>query len=161
MIRKSFLLAVWFAIVVGLVTETRSAVAASAKRVSISFVFPNNQPERGFYPYFVARELKFFDEENLEIKFVNTGGSGVAIQQMIAGQVEAGTPHASAVLNAASRGNPMRHVYTFSTTGNFGLFVKESSPVKSVKDLKGKTVGITEPGSGEVAIVNAALKGEG
>lgn len=134
---------------------------AQDKRLSTSIVFPSNSPERGFYPFFVARELKYFDEEKLDVKFVNAGGSGAAIQQVIAGQVDFGIPHSGAVLSASSRGNPIRYLYTYTTAGNFGMFVKEGSPIKSVRDLKGKTVGISEQGGGEVAVLNAALRAVG
>lgn len=136
-------------------------VTAQEKRLGVSIVFPSNSPERGFYPFFVARELKFYEEEKLDVKFVNAGGSGAAIQQVIAGQVDFGFPHSSSVLSASSRGNPMRYLYTYTTAGNFGLFVKDASPIKSVKDLKGKTIGISEQGGGEVAILNASLRAVG
>lgn len=132
-----------------------------SKRLTTSVIFPSNAPERGFTAYFVAKELGFYEEENLEVKFVNSEGSGAAIQQMVAGQVDLGTPHSSAVLNAANRGNPMRYIYTYSTAPTFGLFVREDSPIRDVRDLIGKTVGITEEGGGEVAILSAVIKGLG
>lgn len=134
---------------------------APAKRLSTSVIFPSNTPERGFTFYFVAEELNFYQDENLEVRFVNSDGSGAAIQQIIAGQVDVGTPHASAVLNAANRANPMRTVYTYSTTPTFGLFAKEDSPVKDVRDIVGKRIGITEEAGGEVAVVSAVLKNLG
>jgi NitT/TauT family transport system substrate-binding protein len=138
-----------------------AGAATPTKRLSTSFIIPSNTSEIQFPLYFVAKELGFYDEENLDVKFVNSEGSGAAVQQMVAGQVDMGTPHASAVLNAANSGQAMRYIYTYSTTGTFGLFVKEDSPIRDPRDLVGKTIGVTDENGGEVAILSAVFKGLG
>lgn len=66
-----------------------------------------------------------------------------------------------ATLNALSKGQKLRAFYQYSTGTIFFLKVPKDGPVQSVQDLKGKVIGISEPGGGEVPMIKAALKGAG
>jgi ABC-type nitrate/sulfonate/bicarbonate transport system substrate-binding protein len=63
-----------------------------------------------------------------------------------AGQIDGGTASANAVLTAASKGLDVRVVASLSLEANGGsitqYMVKADSPIRSIADLKGKTVGI-------------------
>ena len=63
-----------------------------------------------------------------------------------AGQIDGGTASANAVLTAASKGLDMKVVASLSLEAEGGsvtqYMVKADSPIRSVADLKGKTVGI-------------------
>jgi ABC-type nitrate/sulfonate/bicarbonate transport system substrate-binding protein len=63
-----------------------------------------------------------------------------------AGQIDGGTASANAVLTAAAKGLDMRVVASLSLEANGGsvtqYMVKSDSPIRSIADLKGKTVGI-------------------
>jgi ABC-type nitrate/sulfonate/bicarbonate transport system substrate-binding protein len=128
----------------------------------LSFIFPNDgKPGIIFYPYFVAEDLGFFEEENLTVTAIPSDGSSAATQQMVAGQADAGTPFSASVLEAFVEGLDTRYVYTYSTGQNFGITVPESSDFQSVEDLEGATIGISEADGGEVAVINAALTNVG
>lgn len=130
----------------------------TAEAQELSFIFPNDgKPGIIFYPYFVAEELGFFEEENLTMTPVPSDGSSAAVQQMVAGQADIGTPFSAAVLEAFVEGLDTRYVYTYSTGQNFGISVLADSGIESVEDLEGKTIGISEADGGEVAVINAAL----
>src|SRR3989442_5052413 len=63
-----------------------------------------------------------------------------------AGQMDGGTASANAVLTAASKGVDLRVVASVSMEASGGAvtqyMVKDDSPIKTIADLKGKTVGI-------------------
>jgi len=63
-----------------------------------------------------------------------------------AGQIDGGTASANAVLTAASKGLDLRVVASVSMEASGGAvtqyMVKDDSPIKTIADLKGKTVGI-------------------
>jgi NitT/TauT family transport system substrate-binding protein len=135
--------------------------AAHAETRTLTWLFPINSATAGFYPFYAARDLGFWEEEGLKVEFKGSGGSGAAIQLLIAGHVDAGIPSMPATLNALSKGQQLKAFYQYSTGNIFFLKVPKDSPVKSVADLKGKVIGISEPGGGEVPMIKAALKGAG
>ena len=139
----------------------RAVGLASAASRTLTWLFPTNTAAIGFYPFYAARDLGFWREEGLEVEFKGAGGSGAAIQLLIAGHVDAGIPSMPATLNALSKGQKLRAFYQYSTGTIFYLKVPKESPVHSVRDLRGKMIGISEPGGGEVPMVKASLKGAG
>lgn len=135
--------------------------SAAAPKYKLHWLFPISPPGGTFYAFTVAKELGFWAQEGLEVSWKGTGGSGAAVQLMIAGHADAGIPSMPATLNAVGKGQKLHGFYQYSTGSLFFLKVPKSSPVKSVKDLKGKNIGISEPGGGEVPMVKAALQGAG
>jgi NitT/TauT family transport system substrate-binding protein len=132
-----------------------------AETRTLTWLFPINSATSGFYPFYAARDLGFWEEEGLKVEFQGSGGSGAAIQLLIAGHADAGIPSMPATLNALSKGQKLKAFYQYSTGTVFFLKVPKDGPVQSVQDLKGKVIGISEPGGGEVPMIKAALKGAG
>jgi NitT/TauT family transport system substrate-binding protein len=152
--------------ILGIAFATLSLVAASATvglaadaKYKLTWLFPIQPPGSGFYAFLAAQALGFWQQEGLQVDFKSAGGSGAAIQLLIAGHADAGIPSMPATLNAAGRGQKLNAFYQYSTGTLFYLKVPESSQVKSVADLKGKVIGISEPGGGEVPMVKAAVQG--
>jgi ABC-type nitrate/sulfonate/bicarbonate transport system substrate-binding protein len=114
-----------------------------------------------FFAWRVAEIMGYYDDLNLEVEFVNTDGSGDGVEQLIAGNLDVANPSASAAAEAALSGLDVTAYYTYSTGAIFGIFTPADSGISSIADLKGKNIGITEAGGGEVAFLNAALKEEG
>jgi ABC-type nitrate/sulfonate/bicarbonate transport system substrate-binding protein len=135
--------------------------AAHAQSRTLTWLFPINSATSGFYPFYAAQELGFWKEEGLKVEIQGSGGSGAAIQILIAGHVDGGIPSMPATLNALSKGQKLKAFYQYSTGTIFFLKVPKDSPVQTVADLKGKIIGISEPGGGEVPMIKAALKGAG
>jgi NitT/TauT family transport system substrate-binding protein len=113
------------------------------------------------YPYHVARELGFYAEEGLDVEFQDVGGSSNVVQQIIAGNVNAGSPSPGALLNAVAQGNDLRQVFSHQFKSVFTLATPADSGVTTVADLKGKTVGVSDLAGGEVPIVRAVLREAG
>jgi NitT/TauT family transport system substrate-binding protein len=141
--------------------STVSVVTSQAETLTLTWLFPTNTANSGFYPFYAARDLGFWKEEGLTVDFKGAGGSGAAIQLLIAGHVDAGIPSMPATLNALSKGQKLQAFYQYSTGTLFFLKVPKAGSVHAVKDLKGKMIGISEPGGGEVPMIKAALKGAG
>jgi len=134
---------------------------SQAETRTLTWLFPTNTATSGFYPFYAARDLGFWKEEGLQVEFQGSGGSGAAIQLLIAGHTSAGIPSMPATLNALSKGQKLKAFYQYSTGTIFYLKVPKDGPVQSVRDLKGKVIGISEPGGGEVPMIKAALQGVG
>lgn len=120
-----------------------------------------NQRAPQYYSYYLAQELGFFEEEGLDVEIVIVSGSSAAVQQVIAGNVDAGHPSGPATAQAVSQGNCLKQFYTYSYQNVFGLAAAADSGVTSIEDLEGKTIGVSEPSGGEVPLVRAIMAGVG
>ena len=114
-----------------------------------------------FFGWRVGEQLGYYDDLGLDVEFVNTDGSGDGVEQLIAGNLDVANPSASAAAEAALSGLDVTAYFTYSTGAIFGIFAPESSGITDIAGLKGKKIGITEAGGGEVAFLNAALQEAG
>jgi ABC-type nitrate/sulfonate/bicarbonate transport system substrate-binding protein len=114
-----------------------------------------------WWGWLAAREMGYYDELGLDVKFTPTGGSGTVIEQLAAGNIEAGNPSMPSVGEGLLSGLPLVNVFTYSTGAIFGIFAPADSGIATIADLNGKKIGISEPGGGEVAFLEAALREAG
>lgn len=112
-------------------------------------------------PYHVAKEHGYFEDEGLDVEFEYFDGSSALTQQLIAGNVDAGSPSMGAVFNAIVQDHPLKQVFTWQYKSVFTLATPADSGVTTVADLKGKGVGVSELSGGEVPVVRAVLREAG
>src|SRR6476620_8455181 len=75
-----------------------------------------------WWGWLAADTLGYYDELGLDVEFVGTGGSGDAIEQVSAGNLDAGHPSAPAFGEAALVGLEVVNVFTYSSGAIFGIF---------------------------------------
>ncbi len=114
-----------------------------------------------WWGWLAADTLGYYDELGLDVEFVATGGSGDAMEQVIAGNLDAGNPSAPAFGEAALVGLEVVNIFTYSSGAIFGIFVPQDSGITDLAELRGANIGISEPGGGEVAFLEAALRDAG
>lgn len=125
-----------------------------------TFMFPVESVTQ-YHPFFIAKELGYFEEEGLDVEFQDAGGSSAAIQQVIAGNADAALPSPGAFLNAVAQGYDLKWVYSYQYGNIFTLAAPADSGIASVADLSGKSVGVSELSGGEVPLVRAVLREAG
>jgi NitT/TauT family transport system substrate-binding protein len=105
----------------------------------------------------------FFKDEGLDIEITYTEGGASNEQAIISGSVDIGVATGFLGMIAAYvKGAPVR-IISPEATGSPDIFwyVKAASPIKSMKDLHGKTVGFSNPGSSSNLILLTLLKEAG
>ena len=114
-------------------------------------------------PTLVAIAKGYFGEENIELGEFVIGSSGTLRQAMIAKQYDFGLYAFVHVPIARLAGSPFKMVVQVHDQEIFGLIARTQlkDQVKTVKDLKGKKIGFTTPGSGTWALANVYLKKAG
>ena len=130
-------------------------------RLSIQFGTPSDTLSSSFYAFVAAQKLGYWDDENLDVELVPGSGSGALVEQMIAGNLPAGAPSLPAVVEGLGAGLEIIDVYTISYGSIFAIWVPEDSDIKSVEDLEGKNIGISEAGGGETSVLSSALQDVG
>lgn len=97
-----------------------------------------------YAPAFAAERLGLFKQRGLDVKLIVFRGGAAAQEAMSAGVADIIAYFAPAVALAASKGIHEKMVGTVSA-GHVGwnLIVKADSPIKTLKDLAGKKIGIS------------------
>jgi NitT/TauT family transport system substrate-binding protein len=108
-------------------------------------------------------EAGFFKKENLEVDITWTRGGAETLQALVTGSVDVDlTNGILGVVGAYAKGAPIR-VVSAEFTGAHDLFwyVRADSPVKSLKDMEGRTMGYSRPGSSTHLVVQALAAAAG
>jgi NitT/TauT family transport system substrate-binding protein len=133
------------AILIGLLISTL-ATNAWAEKLKIAI------PQRGFWnSSFVDFGMRegFFKKEGLDIEVFWTQGGSETVQAAVSGSVDIAMATGTlGVVGAYFKGNPIR-VISAESTGVHEVYwyVKADSPIKTMKDLEGKTIAYSRPGS--------------
>ena len=93
--------------------------------------------------FFLAQDKGYFKEEGLDVEFDQGEGSAASIPKVASGAYQAGFGDLNALIDLASKrpGDAPVAVYMIYNTPPFALVVKQDSPIKTPKDLEGKTIG--------------------
>ena len=115
-------------------------------------------------PYEVARSAGIFKNHGLDVQLVYTRGGNAAMQAMVGGAVD----YAATALDVAVQyyANVRADIRRFAVTGRLPLFAvvtapKTASQIRSIKDLEGRTIGVTALGTADHALTLYLLKQAG
>lgn len=108
---------------------------------------------------FLGIPLGFYREQGVEVEFGTAAGSSATLQLVAAGQVQLGYVGMEVVALAKARNPtlPVTAVYLQDRGNIYELVVPEDSAIRSVADLKGKTIGVANLASGAIPSLRAML----
>jgi NitT/TauT family transport system substrate-binding protein len=112
-----------------------------------------------YLPNMLTQQLGYFKEQNLDVTLVDEQ-SGVGTETMVlAGAVDAGSGSYNHTLELQAQGKLMETVVQLQVAPGEAEMVATSKAdtIKSAADLKGKTLGVTELGSGTHTLTLALL----
>jgi NitT/TauT family transport system substrate-binding protein len=131
---------------------------AQGKR-SVTFTLPWVAEGSNLVAY-VARANGYWDAAGLDVKITRGFGSVAAAQAVGAGQFEFGLAAASAGIQQVAKGLPVVAIACSGYDSTMGIGVLDSSPIKTPKDLAGKTLACTLS-SGEYPFLPAYFRNAG
>lgn len=105
-------------------------------------------------PLWIAQDLGLFEKYGLDVKLIHIPSGNTSIAALIAGDVDAIATAGSSVVAAAAQGAPLVIIATDGPT-DFKLVSRPS--ILSVKDLQGKTIGVSRLGTGPEFLLRRAL----
>lgn len=109
----------------------------------------------------LAKTLGYYQAEGLDVDLQPAGGSLQVVQQLVGGGADLGAGSGNAMLQANAKNNlPVRVAYTI-TSSDWAVGVDANGPIKTPKDLKGKTIGIFSLASGGMGLLNGLLRTNG
>jgi sulfonate transport system substrate-binding protein len=98
---------------------------------------------------------KEFENDGTRIRWVQTLGSNKALEFLNAGSIDIGSTAGSAALVAKIHGNPIKSIYVYSRPEWTALVTRKDTGIKSVADLKGKSVAVTRGTDPHIFLVRA------
>jgi NitT/TauT family transport system substrate-binding protein len=136
-------------------------VAAPLRAIAEDILVTQYKADPSGAPYGVAIDKGFFKNAGADITGVISGeGGGTSVRAVIASALGYGETSPAAAIAAINEGQDVRIVDIGSRSlADNVIIVMPDSPIKSVQDLKGKKVAISNPKSlGEMTFVAAAEK---
>lgn len=110
-------------------------------------------------PNYAATDKGFFAQEGIQGDVVLIGSTDTLVQALIAGQVQVAIVDPSAAINAVERGASLKII---GGTVPVAAYTLVGCPkYKTIKELKGRTIGVVSLVSGSTIFLREMLKKEG
>lgn len=134
-------LALICAFVIG--SATVASAAPDSVKVGVASVYPT------YSVFFAAKELGYYQAANLNVDIQTFRGGPAALEALAAGAVDLCSILPTAAALAQQKGVKERIVALYAPPRPVGwyIMVPAASPIKTMADLNGKTVGVTQIGS--------------
>jgi NitT/TauT family transport system substrate-binding protein len=118
--------------------------AAVCTNQSVKLAMPVTPPNVVHIPPYVAQEMGIFKDEGLTVEIARFEGGVGAFRAMAGGSVDLAGTSAEPFITAVSQGAEVKAIYTYAPNVDVTFVVAEK--IKTPMDLKGKNIGIQEPG---------------
>ena len=127
---------------------------AQGKR-KVVFGVPVTPPNVVHLPPYIAKEMNFFGEQNIDVELVTFEGGTQTLRGSVAGGLDITGTSSDPAIIAAARGAGTKVLGTYSHKLSQSMLVQ--GDIKSCKELKGRKIGIQEVGAFNEVMSRAVL----
>lgn len=122
---------------------TGVSAATDDVRIGVAAIYPS------YSIYYAGNELGFYKDANLNVQITQFRGGPASQEALAAGAIDLCSILPTAASLAIQKGVKEKIVALFAPPQPAGwyIMVPSASPIKSMADLNGKTVGVTQKGS--------------
>lgn len=113
---------------------------------------------------FLAESMGFFREEGIDISTVQFDGTAVLLPQVANKSITIGYPIPDFVVISNDTGKdplPLKFFYNVTRIYNWEIVVPANSPIRELKDLKDKKIGVNSLSTGNVPATRSMLREAG
>ena len=137
----------------------RSQTAATIPQVRIAI----HRDAVAFLPVTVAQTLGYYEAEGIAVAMSEVAGGAKALEALLGGNVDVAAASMSDVVQIAAEGRDVRGFLVLYTRPSAALAVAPalSGTIRTIRDLKGRTVGVSTPGSSTHQLLNFLLVRDG
>lgn len=116
-----------------------------------------------YLPNMLTQQLGYFKDEGLNVTLIDEASGQSSEDEVIAGQVDAGSGSYNHTIELQAAGKKMEDVVQLTVAPGEAEIVsaKEANQIHSFADLKGKNLGVTELGSGTQTLTTVMLQKAG
>ena len=130
---------------------TKVTFAVTTKDISVGHAAHSSLPNA----------LGYWKEEGLDVTVASIEGSTAGAQQLAAGNIQFVSLGPEVVVISREKGVRIKSFYVQARENIFRIVVPADSPIREIKDLKGKTVGVPNLASGSVPYTKALASSVG
>ncbi len=112
-------------------------------------------------PFAIAKKMGWFQSEGIDVQLVPISGSGDCTKQVATGSVLSALASVEPVAIMRPLGVNIRVFYTAYQGNIYGIAVPRDSPVRTIRDLKGKKIGLIGMGSAGAIVARALAANQG
>jgi NitT/TauT family transport system substrate-binding protein len=131
----------------------------TAETQDVNLVIP--APLGIYFPSVVVAQKKFWPEAGLNVELLPTDGSPIVAQQLVSGQQDYGMLTADTLYLSNVEGSDLRGVSLMTHDDAALLSVPDDSPIQSVSELRGESIGVTSAGDGAIGLTKVVLADAG
>lgn len=137
-----------------------SSIAAKAEPANITVALARNTTTAAeeTFTYAVPKQLQYFAEENINPTLLYTDGSTAALQAVATGSADIAYASSVNIAAAIDKGVPLIAFAGITIKWPYFIAVPKDSSIQTIKDLKGKRVGVVSLASASYADLRATLK---
>ena len=126
-------------------------------QVKFKYGLVQSKSDAGFF--WMAKEKGFFQKHGVDVEFIEFRGDKDVARALLAGELDAAEINPAAELNAIDRGADLRFIGSSMPGFPYALYVKKD--ITTWDQLKGKTFGVSSPGSAPEIMAREMLKRKG
>src|SRR3972149_5627168 len=115
----------------------------------------------GYAEFFIGEKLGYFAKEGIRQEIIDFKGGGDTIRAITTGSCHYTWSSITAAAIAFEKGEPLKLIGSGFGTVAIGWLTRYDSSIKSLKDIKGKKIGFSVPGSNSNFFALKALKAAG
>ncbi len=137
-------------------------VAATAQTQEVEIgIGGSNFLNLTYYYLLLPKVLGYWEEEGYDVDVFPISGSSEAVQQLSVNNLDFAQVNASVIVQSNTQHQlPIRSLVTTGAI-DWGVAVQKDGDIKSVEDLKGKSIGIVSLSSGGIPLLNSLLQRNG
>jgi ABC-type nitrate/sulfonate/bicarbonate transport system substrate-binding protein len=125
------------------------------RRISVGFIYEALTLTNT--PIWVAEDQGLFDKYGLDVRVILARGA-TPVQALVSGSVEFGGFSGSSTIAANLAGSDLVFVAAKPNFTVISVWARRDSPIRTLADLRGKTIGVTRAGSATHTIARIALR---
>ncbi|MGZ8532924.1 MAG: ABC transporter substrate-binding protein [Candidatus Binatia bacterium] len=134
------------------------AQTAGARKAPVRIIYSALTASNG--PVWVAADQGLFEKYGLDVQIVHGRGAS-PIQALAGGTVELGHFAGASVISANLSGSDLVFVAAQTNFVVLSIWTRKDSPIKTLTDLAGRSIGVSAPGSATHTTSRAALRKAG
>lgn len=139
----------------GVIAAVALAAGAAQAEKTVRVGYCSRSITSAAAPFAIANKMGWYAEAGIKVELVALPGSTACVKHVGTGEIPYALPSVEPLAVFRPQGIKARVFYTAYQGNIYGIAVPKDSPIKTVKDLKGKTIGVTAMGSAGVIIARA------
>jgi len=141
--------------IVALVVAVAAGAQAAGENVKVGFCARTVTSAAA--PFAIAEKLGFYGVAGMKVQLVPVPGSTDCVKLVATGDLPYSLPSIEPLPAARAQGIKAKVFYTAYQGNIYGIAVAKEGPIRSIKDLKGKKIGVASMASSGVHVARGVL----